>query len=267
MTARSLFGRGHRLLGADAARLADRPRGVSRRRRAGRSAGQAARARDPGRRPSGGARPTASPSRSRWPSAAVRASGRDPATLPSVFTSAHGDLAVNDYMCATLATQPTAISPTRFHNSVHNAAAGYWTIATGCHAASSAADRVRRELRRRPARGGDPVRGRRRARCCWSRSTSQAVGALASVTRSVGLLAAALVHRRRRARAAARTAVVRGHARVAVRRRRDGARDRRRRAPLAGNAMADALPFFEALRARPERRARPAAVAHAGACA
>ena len=27
------------------------------------------------------------------------------------------------------------MSPTRFHNSVHNAAVGYWTIATGCHAA------------------------------------------------------------------------------------------------------------------------------------
>ncbi|MCT7018444.1 beta-ketoacyl synthase chain length factor, partial [Salmonella enterica] len=30
------------------------------------------------------------------------------------------------------------LSPTRFHNSVHNAPAGYWTIATGCHATSSA---------------------------------------------------------------------------------------------------------------------------------
>src|SRR6478736_7397664 len=70
--------------------------------------------------------------------AAVRESGLDAATLPSIFTSAHGDLAVNDYMCTTLASQPTLISPTKFHNSVHNAAAGYWTIATGCHEASSA---------------------------------------------------------------------------------------------------------------------------------
>ncbi|MGZ5893550.1 MAG: beta-ketoacyl synthase chain length factor, partial [Caldimonas sp.] len=70
--------------------------------------------------------------------AAVRESGRDAASLPSVFTSTHGDLAVSDYMCATLASQPTLISPTRFHNSVHNAAAGYWTIATGCRAASTA---------------------------------------------------------------------------------------------------------------------------------
>ena len=42
-----------------------------------------------------------------------------------------GDLAITDYMCETLATDPTAVSPTKFHNSVHNAAAGYWTIAAG----------------------------------------------------------------------------------------------------------------------------------------
>ena len=41
----------------------------------------------------------------------------------------HGDLAITDYMCATLAATPAQVSPTRFHNSVHNAAAGYWSIA------------------------------------------------------------------------------------------------------------------------------------------
>jgi hypothetical protein len=69
---------------------------------------------------------------------AVRDAGLSAAALPSVFASAHGDLAVNDYMCRTLAEHPTLISPTRFHNSVHNAAAGYWTIATGCREASTA---------------------------------------------------------------------------------------------------------------------------------
>lgn len=64
--------------------------------------------------------------------AACTAAGRDPAALPSVFASTHGDLAITDYMCATLATDPRAISPTKFHNSVHNAAAGYWTIGAGC---------------------------------------------------------------------------------------------------------------------------------------
>ncbi|NIO42717.1 MAG: hypothetical protein GTO41_22740 [Burkholderiales bacterium] len=56
---------------------------------------------------------------------------RDPSALPSVFTSTHGDLAITNYMCDTLASSPKLISPTRFHNSVHNAAAGYWAIATG----------------------------------------------------------------------------------------------------------------------------------------
>ena len=64
--------------------------------------------------------------------AACAAAGVDPATLPSVFASTHGDLAITDYMCETLAGTPSDISPIRFHNSVHNAAAGYWTIGTGC---------------------------------------------------------------------------------------------------------------------------------------
>jgi hypothetical protein len=58
--------------------------------------------------------------------------GRDPAQLATVFVSTYGDLPITDYMCSTLAQAPTTLSPTRFHNSVHNAAAGYWTIATGC---------------------------------------------------------------------------------------------------------------------------------------
>ncbi len=71
-------------------------------------------------------------------SQAVAMSGRDPAEVPSVFASAHTDLDILDYTCATLATAPASMSPTRFHNSVHNAAAGYWTMATGCHAAANA---------------------------------------------------------------------------------------------------------------------------------
>jgi hypothetical protein len=71
-------------------------------------------------------------------SQAVAMSGRDASTLACVFASAHGDASIMDYMCETLARAPRELSPTRFHNSVHNAAAGYWTIANGCHAASSA---------------------------------------------------------------------------------------------------------------------------------
>ncbi len=70
--------------------------------------------------------------------AACQAAGREPAALPSVFTSTHGDLSITDYMCATLAIDPRAVSPTKFHNSVHNAAAGYWTIGAGCMQAANA---------------------------------------------------------------------------------------------------------------------------------
>jgi len=61
-----------------------------------------------------------------------------PRELAHVFASAYGDVAVNDYLCATLARAPREVSPTRFHNSVHNAPAGYWAIATGCMRSSSA---------------------------------------------------------------------------------------------------------------------------------
>lgn len=70
--------------------------------------------------------------------AACQAAGRDPATLPSVFASTHGDLTITDTICATLAADPRAMSPTKFHNSVHNAAAGYWTIGAGCVRAATA---------------------------------------------------------------------------------------------------------------------------------
>jgi hypothetical protein len=63
---------------------------------------------------------------------------RDASTLACVFTSTHGDLAITDAMCATLAADPRELSPTRFHNSVHNAPAGYWTVATQCHAGATA---------------------------------------------------------------------------------------------------------------------------------
>ncbi|HEY6941087.1 beta-ketoacyl synthase chain length factor [Dokdonella sp.] len=63
---------------------------------------------------------------------------REPASLACVFASMHGDLAITEHMCMTLAANPLELSPTKFHNSVLNAAAGYWTAATGCHAASCA---------------------------------------------------------------------------------------------------------------------------------
>jgi hypothetical protein len=70
--------------------------------------------------------------------AAYEAAGADAAATPSIFASMHGDLAITDATCRTLADVPTDISPTRFHNSVHNAASGYWTIGVGSHAPSTA---------------------------------------------------------------------------------------------------------------------------------
>lgn len=70
--------------------------------------------------------------------AACNDAGRDPRTLASIFASTDGDLPITDYMCATLRDAPDALSPTKFHNSVHNAAAGYWTIGQGCMAPSTA---------------------------------------------------------------------------------------------------------------------------------
>jgi Beta-ketoacyl synthase, N-terminal domain len=64
--------------------------------------------------------------------------GREPSTLASIFASTHGDLAITDAMCATLAADPRELSPTRFHNSVHNAPSGYWTVAARCHVSATA---------------------------------------------------------------------------------------------------------------------------------
>lgn len=71
-------------------------------------------------------------------SQAVAMSGREAGNLACIFASANGNTGIMDYMCATLAETPQHLSPTRFHNSVHNAAAGYWTIASHSQAASQA---------------------------------------------------------------------------------------------------------------------------------
>ena len=58
-------------------------------------------------------------------------------SLASVFVSGIGDTQLTDYMCRALVGESKALSPTKFHNSVHNAAAGYWTISTGCRQAAN----------------------------------------------------------------------------------------------------------------------------------
>jgi len=70
-------------------------------------------------------------------SQAVQASGRKASLLASVFASGMGDVGITDQMCRALNREPKVISPTIFHNSVHNAPAGYWSIGAGAHAASS----------------------------------------------------------------------------------------------------------------------------------
>jgi hypothetical protein len=159
-----------------------------------------------------------------------------------VFVSAHGDLGINDNMCATLVERPTQISPIRFHNSVHNAAAGYWTIGTGCVKASTALAGYLQsfaagllEAVTQCATDGDAV--------LLVGYDVAATGPLASVNRSRDLLAAALV-----------LAPARGERSVLaidwtlqpgvtspLALRHAAAR------ALARNAMADALPLFEAI--------------------
>jgi hypothetical protein len=69
---------------------------------------------------------------------ATSAAALDPAQLPAVFSSSGGDGQNCHEICQMLATVDRQLSPTRFHNSVHNAAAGYWGIATGATPASNA---------------------------------------------------------------------------------------------------------------------------------
>ena len=76
---------------------------------------------------------------------AAISSGLTPSDLRSVFGSSNGDGVVVGGILDTLARAADGervVSPTGFHNSVHNAAAGYWSIATqgrepatclGCH--------------------------------------------------------------------------------------------------------------------------------------
>jgi hypothetical protein len=61
----------------------------------------------------------------------------DPAALATVFSSSTGDPANCHLLCEALAGTERLASPTRFTNSVHNAPAGYWHIATQSPRAST----------------------------------------------------------------------------------------------------------------------------------
>lgn len=172
--------------------------------------------------------------------AACKASGRDAAALPSVFASTHGDLAITDYMCATLASDPRSVSPTRFHNSVHNAAAGYWTIGAGAMQPTTAISAFDASFAQgllealvQLDSGSDAV--------LLVAYDSQGTGPLAEVSPSEGLLGAALVlsrHSNGEGAAHLQVEFADGAPEPA-----DGALARL----ATGNAMAPMLPLFDAL--------------------
>lgn len=170
--------------------------------------------------------------------AACQDAGADPAALSSIFASTHGELTITDAMCRTLVDAPTDISPTRFHNSVHNAASGYWTIGCGSHAPSTAISAYRATLAQglveaamQLAAGEDAV--------LLVVYDGNAVGPLMAVSPSQGLFALALVLARAAADAPALTLTP---ARAA---------DDSLPSPLArwlgDNAMAPALGFVQRL--------------------
>jgi hypothetical protein len=174
---------------------------------------------------------------------AVRASGRDASQLASVFTSAHGDLPITDALCTQLAQAPLQLSPTRFHHSVHNAASGYWAIASGCRAPSSAVSAHQHSF----------AAGLLEAlvHCACEQEPvllvgydTEALGLLADVNGSRGLLGVALVlspERGAASPAALHWRLGDGHAAAAPALRSATAR------ALQNNAMSDALPLFESL--------------------
>ncbi len=59
------------------------------------------------------------------------------ARLNTVFATCSGDMDTLDGICRALAQPEIALSPLQFHNSVHNATAGYWSIASAAHGAST----------------------------------------------------------------------------------------------------------------------------------
>jgi hypothetical protein len=173
---------------------------------------------------------------------ACETSGRSPADMPSVFASTHGDLAISDYLCATLVSTPTLVSPIKFHNSVHNAAAGYWSIGTGSLAPYTAISAYHYTF------GAGLLEAATQAVCentsvLYVAFDIEAKGALGGIAKSRGLLGVALVlgpiageqQRRLALRVETANACEPSIARSAA------------AALIADNALAPCLPLFEAL--------------------
>lgn len=68
---------------------------------------------------------------------ALAQAGRDPSEMTTVFAASGGDGETVHEILTVLATAQREVSPTRFHNSVHNAPSGYWSVATGSRAPST----------------------------------------------------------------------------------------------------------------------------------
>ena len=99
--------------------------------------------------------PTAIPASERLPAAERRRTGvpvklalaageealasaqRDAPATATIFASSSGDCDNLHHLLEALATPAKQVSPTRFHNSVHNVTAGYWSIAMRSRAPST----------------------------------------------------------------------------------------------------------------------------------
>lgn len=180
---------------------------------------------------------------------AVAASGREAAALPSVFASTHGDVAISDYMCSTLAGTPALISPIKFHNSVHNAAAGYWSIGTGSYAPYTAISAYRYTFGAGLLEAATQALSEERP-VLYVAFDIEAKGPLGTMARSRGVLGAALVlnpSTSERSQARLSLSLQSG----------DAAMPTPAASPavnlVAENAMAPCLPLFEAL-AQDEQR-------------
>lgn len=58
--------------------------------------------------------------------------------MTSIFASLGGEIHVTDALCRLLPDEDALLSPTQFHNSVHNTTAGYWAILSQCQAPTTA---------------------------------------------------------------------------------------------------------------------------------
>ena len=68
---------------------------------------------------------------------AIGASRYRAGELATVFAASGSDGETLHHLCEALASPQREVSPTRFHNSVHNAVAGYWSIAAASQRPSS----------------------------------------------------------------------------------------------------------------------------------